>query len=271
MNAVPYHDTTILFSWGFCYKFLRKRSHLEVFSTKKKFQINLLLVHTMMTRNTSICKYKIIYNTLHVYSFDFAQGYFYNFFRMIHTFDLKMGSSPFSYCKLVKLQKLLFTMHALKSCMQISALCVKFNDQCNFTSTSLEIFHWFSNLSNLRNFTVNIYPSVTKSLYTVIQYMKLGTNTTTSSLLFDTVYKIRVSFQYNLAFTHYIKFKRRTNRSKLHVCQYYSMEYYWYMVLKSGHTGKTKNCYNWFWKKMPNTCIHLETSSRKWLSQRAPL
>lgn len=44
--------------------------------------------------------------------------------------------------------------------------------------------------------------------------MKLGTNKTTNCLLFDTVSEIR--FKYNLASTHYIEFKRKINRSKLH-------------------------------------------------------
>lgn len=47
---------------------------------------------------------------------------FYNFFQMIHTFDL------------ISIYKIEKKISLLKSCMQISALCIKFNDQsvCNF-------------------------------------------------------------------------------------------------------------------------------------------
>lgn len=165
MNAVPYHDTTILFSWGFCYKFLHKRSHLEVFSTKKNSNWIYYQYNTTMTRNTSIFTYKIIQSA--AYSLIWLCRKWFLLFLSNDNIHFWFEDWP---CPFIKLQKVFFS---LKSCMQISALCVKFNDQpeCNFTTISLEIFQWFSNLSNLRYFTANIYPSVTKRLYTVIQYI----------------------------------------------------------------------------------------------------
>lgn len=86
--------------------------------------------NTMMTRNTSIFTYKIIQSA--AYSFDFAESDFYYFFQMIIYLHYWFEDWP---CPFIKLQKVFFS---LKSCMQISALCVKFNDQpeCNFTTIS---------------------------------------------------------------------------------------------------------------------------------------
>lgn len=121
--------------------------------------------NTMMTRNTSIFTYKIIQSA--AYSLIWLCRKWFLLFLSNDNIHLWFEDWP---CPFIKLQKVFFS---LKSCMQISALCVKFNDQpeCNFTTISLEIFQWFSNLSNLRYFTANIYPSVTKRLYTVIQYI----------------------------------------------------------------------------------------------------
>lgn len=128
LNAVPYHDTTILFSWGFCYKFLHKRSHLEVFSTKIKFQLNLLPIHTMMTRNTSIFTYKIIQSAA-ITALTLQKVIFTISFKW---YTLLIWRLTLSFYKITK------NFFSLKSCMQISALCVKFNDQseCNFTTIS---------------------------------------------------------------------------------------------------------------------------------------
>lgn len=134
MNAVPYHDTTILFSWGFCYKFLHKRSHLEVFSTRKKIPIesSSYQYNTMMTRNTSIFTYKIIQSAAYSLIWLCRKWFLLPVFLSNDNIHFWFEDWP---CPFIKLQKGFFS---LKSCMQISALCVKFNDQseCNFTTIS---------------------------------------------------------------------------------------------------------------------------------------
>lgn len=86
--------------------------------------------NTMMTRNTSIFTYKIIQSA--AYSLIWLCRKWFLLFLSNDNIHYWFEDWP---CPFIKLQKVFFS---LKSCMQISALCVKFNDQpeCNFTTIS---------------------------------------------------------------------------------------------------------------------------------------